>query len=181
MVVLRKLPSLPRSRTATFLDFMVVREDYVTLHSLNPRNHSSCLRVALRQLGMDEAWACVLAVRAVRLTHERNPRSGPAHRAEPRPRSQFPNSFFRATCSPISSANPHLSSGSSAPDRRFVPVQADGWSVPFVGKPPLRSRKTPSASGRGRLVGVPVRQHRSEIGTPSTKCCLRMATFSSDV
>src|SRR5215472_8994544 len=52
---------------------------------------------------------------------------------------------------------PHLSSGSSAPDRRFVPVQADGWCVPFVEKPPLRSRKTPSASGRTRLAGVPVR------------------------
>src|SRR5215469_11131865 len=52
---------------------------------------------------------------------------------------------------------PHLSSGSCAPDRRFVPVQADGWCVPFVGKPPLRSRKTPSASGRTRLAGVPVR------------------------
>ena len=32
-----------------------------------------------------------------------------------------------------------------------------GWCVPFVGKPPLRSRKTPSASGRTRLAGVPVR------------------------
>src|SRR5215472_7781072 len=52
---------------------------------------------------------------------------------------------------------PHLSSGSSAPDRRFVPVQADGWCVPFVEKPPLRSQKTPSATGRKRLAGVPVR------------------------
>src|SRR5215831_12991506 len=52
---------------------------------------------------------------------------------------------------------PHLSSGSSAPDKRFVPVQADGWCVSFVEKLPLHSRKTPSASGRTRLAGVPVR------------------------
>src|SRR5580704_2854652 len=52
----------------------------------------------------------------------------------------------------------HPSSGSSAPDRRFVPVQADSWSVPFVGKPPLRSRKTPSASGRTRSAAAQVRR-----------------------
>src|SRR6202050_606285 len=69
-----------------------------------------------------------------------------------------PQLFFLGQNAPPSvQPRPHLSSGSSAPDRRFVPVQADGWSVLVAGKPPLRSRKTLSASGRTRLAGVPVR------------------------
>src|SRR6516162_39989 len=72
---------------------------------------------------------------------------------------RVPQLFFLGPHAPPSvRPKPHLSSGSSAPDRRFVPVQADGWSVPFVGKPPLRSRRTPSASGRTRLAGVPTRR-----------------------
>src|ERR1700747_2222892 len=51
----------------------------------------------------------------------------------------------------------HPSSGPSFPDTRFVPVRVDGWSVLCAGKPPLRSRRTPSASGRTRSAGVPTR------------------------
>src|ERR1700732_1784356 len=43
------------------------------------------------------------------------------------------------------------------PDTRFVPALADGWSDLSAGKLRLRSRRTPSASGRTRLAGVPVR------------------------
>src|SRR6266852_4626345 len=51
----------------------------------------------------------------------------------------------------------HPSSGSSPPDKRSVPVRADGWSGLFAGKPPLRSRRTPSASGRTLSAEVPIR------------------------
>src|SRR5260370_30734699 len=51
----------------------------------------------------------------------------------------------------------HPSSGSSSPDTRFVPVRADGWVGLSVGKPRLRSRRTPSASGRTPSAGAPVR------------------------
>src|SRR5215472_1295728 len=73
-------------------------------------------------------------------------------------RVRVPQLFFLGQHAlPSVQPKPHLSSGSSAPDKRFVPVQADGWCVPFVEKLPLHSRKTPSASGRTRLAGVPVR------------------------
>src|SRR5208282_1014734 len=49
----------------------------------------------------------------------------------------------------------HPSSGPSFPDTRFVPVRADGWCGLSAGKRRLRSRRTPSASGRTRLAGVP--------------------------
>src|SRR5271170_1811387 len=51
----------------------------------------------------------------------------------------------------------HPSSGPSFPDTRFVPVRADGWCGLSAGKRRLRSRRTPSASGRTRLAGVPTR------------------------
>src|SRR6516164_8360139 len=71
---------------------------------------------------------------------------------------RVPQLFFLGPHAPPSvRPKPHLSSGSSAPDRRFVPVQADGLCVPFVEKLPFRSRKAPSASGRTRLAGVPIR------------------------
>src|SRR5271169_1324087 len=51
----------------------------------------------------------------------------------------------------------HPSSGPSFPDTRFVLVRADGWCGLSAGKRRLRSRRTPSASGRTRLAGVPTR------------------------
>src|SRR6516225_4995139 len=48
----------------------------------------------------------------------------------------------------------HPSSGPSFPDTQSVPVRADGSSVLAAGKRRLRSRRTPSASGRTRLAGV---------------------------
>src|ERR1700687_3759804 len=71
---------------------------------------------------------------------------------------RVPQLFFLGQHAPPSvQPKLHPSSGSSSPNTRFVPVRVDGWSVLFVGKPQLRSRKTPSASGRTRLAGVPVR------------------------
>src|SRR6516162_2888861 len=102
---------------------------------------------------------------------------------------RVPQFFFLGPHAPPSvRPKPHLSSGSSAPDRRFVPVQADGWSVPFVGKPPLRSRRTPSASGRTRSAGVPTRHtvprsallppNASSEWRPSLPACSASGVFS---
>src|SRR6266576_1700462 len=88
--------------------------------------------------------------------------------------------FLGPHAPPLVRPTPHPSSGSSSPDTRFVPVLADGWVGLSVGKPRLRSRRTPSASGRTPFWS-PSSSHRPEIGIPSTKCRLRMATFSSGV
>src|SRR5713226_10482747 len=71
---------------------------------------------------------------------------------------RVPQLFFLGQHVPQSvRPKPHPSSGSSSPNKRFVPVQADGWSFLSAGKPPLRSRRTPSASGRTPSAGAPVR------------------------
>src|SRR3974390_3133480 len=51
----------------------------------------------------------------------------------------------------------HPSSGPSFPDTQSAPVRADGSSVLAAGKRRLLARRTPSASGRTRLAGVPTR------------------------
>src|ERR1022692_1031500 len=71
---------------------------------------------------------------------------------------RVPQLFFLGPHVPPSvRPKPHPSCGSSSPDARFVPVRADGWSVLFAGEPRLRSRRTPSASGRTPSAGAPTR------------------------
>src|SRR5580704_14808094 len=73
-------------------------------------------------------------------------------------RVRVPQLFFLGQHVPPSvRPKPHPSSGSSFPDGRCVPVRRDGWSVLAAEKPRLRSRRTPSASGRTRLAGAPAR------------------------
>src|SRR6266404_7071340 len=70
---------------------------------------------------------------------------------------RVPQLFFLGQRVPPSvRPKPHPSSGSCSPGGRSVPVRADGWSVLCAGKPPLRSQKTPSASGRTPSAGAPV-------------------------
>src|ERR1700728_527564 len=71
---------------------------------------------------------------------------------------RVPQLFFLGQHVPPSvRPKPHPSSGSSFPDGRFVPVRPDGWSVLSAEKLRLRSRRTPSASGRTPSAGAPVR------------------------
>src|SRR5712692_2912241 len=89
---------------------------------------------------------------------------------------RVPQLFFLGQRVPPSvRPKPHPSSGSSFPDRRFVPVRPDGWSVLSSGKPPLRSRRTPPASGRTRSAGAPVRHTdpRSALLPPNASSELR--------
>src|SRR5215831_436697 len=73
-------------------------------------------------------------------------------------RVRVPQLFFLGQHAPPSvRPEPHPSSGSSPPDTRFVPVQADGSSVLAAGKRQLRSRRTPSASDRIPSAEAPTR------------------------
>src|SRR5450631_1322197 len=73
---------------------------------------------------------------------------------------KVPQDFFLERRAPPSvRPGPRPWSGSSSADTRSVPVLADGWLAPWSGRPPPRSRRTPSATGTRPLAGVPV--HRT--------------------
>src|SRR5271170_242632 len=73
----------------------------------------------------------------------------------PDPGQSSPTLFLGQHVPPLVRPKPYPSSGSSFPDGRCVPVRPDGWSVLAAEKPRLRSRRTPSTSGRTRLAGAP--------------------------
>src|SRR5438309_2788903 len=101
----------------------------------------------------------------------RNPDSG----------QSSPTLFLGQHVPPSVRPKPHPSSGSSFPAGRFVPVRPDGWCVLAAEKLRLRSRRTPSARGRTPSAGAPARHTDPRSVCLSTKCLLRVATFSSGV
>src|SRR6266581_1010424 len=75
----------------------------------------------------------------------------------PDPCQSSPTLFLGQRVPPSIRPKLHPSSGSSSPDTRFVPVRRSGGAALSAERQPPRSRRTPSASGRTRSAGVPVR------------------------
>jgi hypothetical protein len=94
-------------------------------------------------------------------------------------RLSSPMSFFSATCSAISSART-----SSFVWIFFCRYAIRSWSAEwlvgrFCSKAAVRSRRIPSASDKRPSAEVPLHKHNFDMGSFSSKCRLRMATFSS--
>src|ERR1039458_2802728 len=71
---------------------------------------------------------------------------------------RVPQLFFLGQYAPPSARpKPHPSSGSSFPDARFALARRSGRAALSAERQPPRSRRTPSASGRIRSAGAPVR------------------------
>src|SRR6266446_5814654 len=74
--------------------------------------------------------------------------------------------FLKPRAPPSARPGPHPWSGFSSPDTRCVPVRPGGWVCFSVGRPPTRSRKTPSANGTTRSVAALAR-HTATRPAPS--------------
>ena len=99
----------------------------------------------------------------------------------PDPVQSSPSFFLARRAPPSVRPGPRPCSGSSSPDTRSVPVRPGGRGGLWSGRPRLRSRRTLSASGRKPSAASPSSSHSFETGSCSSKCRLRMATFSSPV
>src|SRR5258708_24093887 len=100
----------------------------------------------------------------------------------PDPGQSSPTLFLGQHVPPSVRPTLRPSSGSSFPDGRFVPVRPDGWSVLSAEKPRVRSRRTPSASGRTPSAGAPARHTdpRSALLPPNASSEWRLSPFPAE-
>jgi len=83
----------------------------------------------------------------------------------PDPAQSSPRLFLAPGAPPSARPGPRPCAGSSVPDRRCVPAGLGAVPAPSVGRPPPRSRTTPSATGRTWWAANPAR-HRGPRALP---------------
>lgn len=104
-------------------------------------------------------WIVRCRSRSARTSAGRNPRSGPAHRARPTLRSEFPKTFFEAMCSAINSARTSSLVWIFFSRYSMRSCSAGCRDRPLAWNATDRSRRTPSTNGTRPSAGAPVR-HR---------------------